>query len=137
MEAVIYPDLEKVLVEKLTELLGAREEPVAQDVKVSTIKPSPDVTPYPGKTVVIRSDGGAELDHVRRLDRVGINIWAPTYAEASDLARLVTALLADTTGEAIKNVRITLHPIRVAEAGPEEHRYLTAEFVVKATNLTP
>jgi hypothetical protein len=137
VEIVIYPDTEKVLVAALQGLLDGRSESIAADVHVSTIKPPSDLTPYPSKTVVIRSDGGADLDHVRRLDRISVNIWAPNYSDANELARLVASLIRDVTGDAIKNVRLVLHPVRVDEEGPDEHRYLTAEVVVKATTLAP
>lgn len=136
MAEVIYPDVEKHLVETLQSLLDGRTEPVASGVFVSVKKPPADASPYPTKTVIIRGDGGADLDHVRRSERVGINVWAPTYGEANELSRLVAALLRETTGDEIKRVRIGLHPTRVDEDGTEEHRYLTAEFVVKGTNLS-
>lgn len=135
MAVVVYPDTEKALSGALQSLLDGRTEPVAENVRVSTIKPSSEVVPYPPKTVVIRSDGGVDLDHVRRLDRVGINIWCPTYAEANDLARLVAALMRDVTGPDFKNVRVVLHPVRIDELGTEEHRYLSVELVVKGSTL--
>lgn len=135
MEVVVYPDTEKVLSAALQGLLDGRPEPVAANVRVCTVKPSSDVVPYPPKVVVIRSDGGVDLDHVRRLDRVGINVWCPTYAEANDLSRLVAALVRDITGPDIKNVRVVLHPVRIDELGPDEHRYLSVELVLKGSNL--
>lgn len=133
--AVIFPDVEKVLVEAISTALAARTEPVAEDVHVSTIKPAPDFTPYPSKMVVVRGDGGPQLDWVRKLERVGITIWADTYAEASDLARLLEALLKEMTGDEIKLVTIVLSPVRVAEESPAECRYLTIEVTTKGIEL--
>ena len=135
MGEVVFPDIELFLVTALQNQLDASTEPVASGVFVGVKKPRTDTNPYPPKTVIIRSDGGADLDHVRRSERVGINIWCPTYGEANDLARLVAALIRGVTGTEVKNVRIGLHPTRIDEDGPEEHRYLTAELVVKGTNL--
>lgn len=135
MEVVIYPDTEKVVVAALQGLLDGSADPVAANTRVSTIKAPSDVQPYPEKSVVVRSDGGVDLDKVRRLDRIGINIWAPDYETANDLSRLVAALVRDITGPDIKKVRVVLHPVRIDEAGPEEHRYLTAEIVVKGADL--
>lgn len=108
MEKVIFPDIEKVVVSGLATLLAARSETVAQDVKVATIKPAPDVSPYPSKMIVVRGDGGPKLDHVRKMERLGLTIWADTYADASSLARLVEALVSDLTGDEIKYVNVVL-----------------------------
>lgn len=135
METVIFPDLEKELVAGLTSALAARSESYAQGVKVCTIKPAPDVVPYPSRIVVIRGDGGPALDHVRKMERAGLTIWADTYEDASNLARLVEALVKNLVGEKIKNVNVALSPVRVAEEGPQECRYLTVEFITKGTDL--
>lgn len=135
MEVVLYPDAERVLVAALDGLLQARSEPVAANVYVSVKKPPAELKPQPEKVVVVRSDGGADLDHVRRLERIGINIFAPDYEQANELAHLVAAVVRQTTGDAIKNVRVVMHPVRVAEATQAEQRYITVEVVLKAGNL--
>ena len=133
--AVIFPDIEKILVQRLQEALDARTEPFAANVAVSTIKPSSDVLPYPERMVVIRGDGGPRLDHVRKLERAGITIWCNTYQEASDLARLVEALVKELTVDGIKLVDIALSPVRVAEETQQECRYMTIEAIMQGTNL--
>lgn len=135
MAKVIFPDVEKVLVASLTAALAARSEAVAQNVKVATIKPAADVSPYPSKIVVIRGDGGPSLDHVRKMERIGLTIWADTYADASSLARLVEAIIPSLTGSAIKLATVQLSPVRVAEDGPQECRYMTVEVITKGTDL--
>lgn len=135
MEKVIFPDIEKVVVAGLVNLLASRTEPVAHNVKVATIKPAPDVSPYPSKVIVVRGDGGPKLDQVRKMERLGLTIWADTYADASGLARLVEALVTDLAGEEIKYVNVALSPVRVAEDGPQECRYLTIEVITKGTDL--
>jgi hypothetical protein len=135
MPAVIFPDVEKVLVAAFNAELAARSEPYAQDVVVATKKPAADQVPYPSRILVIRSDGGPKLDWVRKSERVGITIWANTYADASDLARLVEAITVTMTGESIKLAQIVLSPIRLDEAGPQECRYMTLELITKGSTL--
>lgn len=136
MEKVIFPDVEKVLVASLKAALAARTENYAQNVHVATIKPAADVNPYPSRIVVLRGDGGPKLDHVRKMERIGVTIWADTYADASKLARLVEALTTDLTGPEIKLVNVVLSPVRVAEEGAQECRYLTLEVITKGTTLS-
>jgi len=135
---VIFPDVEKVLVAGLKTALTSRVEPVAAAVHVSTIKPAPDVFPYPTAIVTIRSDGGQMLDPVRKTERIGINVWCSgtqAYENASELAHLVTALMKSLTGDAIKYIDNILSPIRIDEESTEEHRYMTFELVVKGSML--
>jgi N-acetyl-gamma-glutamylphosphate reductase len=132
---VIFPDIEKVLVAAFKTTLATRSEPYAQNVLVSTVKPAPDVSPYPSRIITIRGDGGPELDYVRKQERVGITIWADTYSDASSLARLIEALVKGMTGEAIKLVEINLSPVRVDEAGPQECRYITIQCITKGIAL--
>lgn len=135
MPAVIFPDIEKVLVAAIKSELLTRTEPYAQNVTVATKKPAPDVSPYPSRIIVIRSDGGPKVDWVRKIERVGISIWANNYADASNLARLIEALSVTLTGEEIKLSRVVLSPTRVDEAGPQEARYMTLELIVKGSDL--
>jgi hypothetical protein len=135
MPAVIFPDIEKVLVAGIKAELDSRSESYAQDVVVATIKPSPSVSPYPSRIITIRSDGGPKLDWVRKLERVAITIWADTYSDASDLARLIEALSITLTGDQIKLSQVILSPIRIDEAGPQECRYMTLELTTKGSTL--
>jgi hypothetical protein len=135
MPAVIFPDVEKVLVAAFKSELDERDESYAINVHVATKKPPPDKKPYPKRMVIIRSDGGPKVDWVRKIERIGITIWADTYADASDLARLVEALSTTLTGEQIKLATVVLSPTRVDEAGPQECRYLTLELIVKGSTL--
>ena len=135
MPAVIFPDVEKVLVAALKAELETREESYAQNVYVATIKPAADQTPYPGRIIVVRSDGGPKLDWVRKSERIGITVWADTYADASDLARLIEALSITMTSDSIKLSQVVLSPVRVDEAGPQECRYMTLELITKGSTL--
>ena len=131
---VIFPDVERILVAGFSAALSARDEPYAADVLVTTKKPAADAT-QPNRCVVIRADGGPSLDDVRKMERVGITIWANTYADASDLAHLVAALSKSLTGEQIKKVDVSLSPTRLGEESQQEARYLILELIVKGSNL--
>ena len=133
---VIFPDVEKILVAALKASLLTRDEAYAQNVHVSTKKPAPDFSPYPSKIVTIRSDGGPLKTDVTKLERVGINVYANAYDVASDLSKLVEALMRSLTGDYIKLVEIILSPVRVDEMSEEEVRYMTLELVVKGSNLS-
>jgi hypothetical protein len=135
MPAVVFPDVEKVLVAGLKAELEERAESYAQDVYVATKKPAADQNPYPARIIVVRSDGGPKLDWVRKSERIGITIWANTYSDASDLARLIEALSITMTGESIKLSQVILSPVRVDEAGPQECRYMTLELITKGSTL--
>lgn len=135
MPSVIFPDVEKILTVALKNELDNRTEVYTADVHVSTIKPGPDVKPYPRRIVTIRSDGGQKLDWVRKLERVGINVYADTYADASDLAHLIEALSVSLTGNEIKLSRVALSPTRVNEEGPQQSRYLVLELTIKGSSL--
>jgi hypothetical protein len=135
MPAVIFPEIEKVLVAAIKTELDSRSEPYAEDVYVATKKPAADVNPYPARIVTIRSDGGSQLDWIRKSELVGITIWANDYAQASDLARLIEALAITLTGNEIKLSRIMMSPVRIDEAGPQECRYLTLELITKGSTL--
>jgi hypothetical protein len=135
MPAVIFPDIEKVLVAAIKAELATRTEAYAQNVFVATKKPAPDVKPYPARIIAIRSDGGPKLDWIRKSERIGITIWANTYSDASDLARLIEALSITLTGDEVKLAQVILSPVRVDEAGPQECRYMTLELITKGSTL--
>jgi hypothetical protein len=97
--------------------------------------PSASLVPYPSKIVTVRSDGGPKLDYVRQFIRIGINVYADTYADASELAYFVDALGEQLCGEQIKMVTTILSPTRVPEDSEQEHRYLTWEIITKGSTL--
>lgn len=126
--ATIFPDIETIVVGYLnTELDSA--------VWVATKKPAPDVTPYPSKIVTVRGDGGSEIEpNLTRTETVGINVFASTYADASDLARQVESLMRTATVSGIKHVSTTRSPIRIDTESSQEQRYAVFACVVKATD---
>jgi hypothetical protein len=124
-----FPDIEPLLVSRIKAVVGST-------VTVATKKPQPGTTPYPSKLVVVRSDGGPQLErNLMRLERVGINIYCTTYSDASALARQVDAAVRGCAGGLIKRVESALSPIRVDNESGTEQRYMTFELVVKATDV--
>lgn len=139
--ATIFPDVEILLRTVIVAGLAASTDSVAANVTVATKKPDPSVTPYPSKIVTIRGDGGGQLERdITKVERVGINVYvggSNAYATASNLARLVEAIVRAGVGGAIKRVETSLSPVRVdtdATNTPEQ-RYMTFEVVVKAADL--
>ena len=132
---VIFPDVEKILVAGLRAAIDVRTESYTNNVFIATKKPGPKTNPYPNRIITIRTDGGPQLDDVRKMERIGLTVYATTYEDASDLSRLVGALVRTLTGEYIKLVEVILSPVRVDEESQEEVRYMTLEVITKGTTL--
>lgn len=132
----IFPDLEVLLVSRLSDALNQSGETVAEDVVVSVKKPAANVTPYPSKIVTIRADGGFDEErNIVRREAVGVNVYCGDYKTANDLARLVEALLRGLVGGEIKLVEMTLSPVRVDNPAQEEQRFMTASIVTQSVEL--
>lgn len=125
--AIIYPDVEKTLVAHLKSALGST-------VYVATKKAPADAT-QPQKQVVVSVALAGDKTPVSRFAGVVVEVYADTYAEASTLALLTEAYLRTCTGEHIKSVDIIAGPIRLGDETEQEKRSISAEVVVKATNL--
>lgn len=85
--AVVYPDIELLLTQRLRVALADRAEPYAAGVYVSNSIPNP----RRDRMVVVRRDGGTQAE-MRDRPRVSLRVWATTKEDAADLARLVVAL---------------------------------------------
>lgn len=132
----IFPDLEVLLVSRLSDALNQSGETVAEDVVVSVKKPAPNVSPYPSKIVTIRCDGGFDEErNIVRREAVGVNVYCEDYRTANELARLVEALLRGLVGGEIKLVEMTLSPVRVDNPAQEEQRFMTASIVTQSVEL--
>jgi len=132
----IFPDLEVLLVSRLSDALNQSGETVAEDVVVSVKKPAPNVSPYPSKIVTIRVDGGFDEErNIVRREAVGVNVYCADYKTANDLARLVEALLRGLVGGEIKLVEVTLSPVRVDNPAQEEQRFMTASIVTQSVEM--
>ena len=128
---ILFPDVELVITTYLRQALNARWEPYIFGVKVGTTVPKH----RPVRLVTVRRDGGPRLDHVREAARVGVNVWAGTEQDASDLAALIRALMwAAPDGAPICRVVELSGPSPVADVVPR--RYLTFELIVRGADLT-
>lgn len=126
LPVVVFPDLELWATGYLRTALAARTEPYAASVYVSNAVPDP----RRDRMVTIRRDGGPRLDVVREAARIGVNVWGRTEQEASDLARLVAALLwAAPDGNPVCKVTQLSGVSPIADAQPR--RYSTYELITR------
>jgi hypothetical protein len=111
---VIFPDVQRVVVDYLTDVLADRTEPYVFGVKVGTVVERPRL---PVAVTVERAGGVRTLPSVDN-PRVEIVVWHGTDEDAHLLAQLVRALLHAMPGV----VEATTGPVtvtRVADfAGP-------------------
>lgn len=136
--ATIFPDVEKLVVAAIKTGLENDGGDLASGVVVATIKPAANVKPYPSKIVTVRGDGGPQRErNITKSERVGINVFANSYADASSLALLVDSIMRASVSGDIKAVETTMSPVRVntdSTTAPEQ-RYMTFEIVVKASDV--
>jgi hypothetical protein len=134
--ATIFPDVEKLVVARLASSLSALSGAATNGVVVATVKPAAGVKPYPAKIVTVRADGGAQKERgLTKSERMGVNVFSNTYANASSLALIVESLMRSNVWGDIKFVETVLSPVRVDNDGPQEQRYMVFEVVVKASSL--
>lgn len=131
--AVLFPDVEMWATGYLRAALAARSEPVTDGVKVGVKVPKQ----RPGRFVTVRRDGGPRLDVVREAARLGVNVWALTEKDASDLAALVRALLGASAGEGpVLRARELSGPSPIADESGQPRMFLVVELTVRGTRLT-
>lgn len=129
---LVFPDVELVLTAYLRGALAGRPESYAQDVYVSNRVPNPRRP----RMVVVRRDGGAGSGF-RDVARVSFRVWAQNERAATDLARLVAALLrAAPDGDPIVRVSSQSGPTPVADESEQPLRYVVMDVHTRATNLT-
>lgn len=129
--AVIFPDVEEWAVDYLTAALADREESVAEGVTVDNRVPET----MPARLVTVRDDGGPR-GQVTRISSIGVNVWAASPADCSDLIRLVVALLEQAPGDdAIVGHDSTSGPLRFAEESTKPHCYASVDLVVRGSAL--
>jgi hypothetical protein len=122
--AVVWPDIETLAVQYLSReftRLGA-------DIFVSAQKHS--TKPY---QVIVRDDGGNPLSAFSASQRIGVNCFAPTAAENSELAAYTTAILNDWRDKDVTECTATLAYPVPNDAG--EDRYLTAVIQIRGNRL--
>jgi len=126
---VFFPDVEQWAVEYLRSELSAMTHPATENVTVATEVPNPRHE----RMVIIRRDGGQQLDYARELARFGIRIWAPTEEEASDLARAVRAIMAASPGVGPVRRYVEISgPTRVNDESGSALRYFVCELTVRS-----
>lgn len=130
LTSVTFPDVELWATGFLRSALAARSEPYAAGVYVGITVP--DVRS--DRMVVVRRDGGPRLDQVREAARLTVRVWGRTDQEASDLARLVAALLwASPDGSPVVRVSQTSGPSAVPDVQPQ--RLTVFDVIVRGTDL--
>lgn len=124
---IIFPDVELWATDYLRTALAANGYP---GVFVSNRRESQQAA------VWVRRDGGPVLDEVRESARLGVNVFAASEQEASNLARTVSALLrAGADGTPVLRVQQTSGPSPIADGAPR--RYMTFELVTRGSALNP
>jgi hypothetical protein len=132
---VIFPDIEPHIVSFIEARFDSIGTTLTSDVYVATIKAPADETPVPTKQVIVTANYETTLDWVRRSATVVFDIFADNYADASDLANLVGAIITDIPDDPIKRAIVVVGPIRVREETTSEHRKLSVDLIVKGTTL--
>lgn len=132
--AVIFPDIEKTLVSYFTSAFAAIGSELTSGIRVGTKKAQPDDA-QPVKEVVLIVAYNNEENYVIKNATLTIEVYASDYATANTLSLLVESLIRSAVGEEIKQVTVTLGPVRIGEEGPYEKRYLDVSLVIKGTDL--
>ena len=130
--SILWPDVEAWAVNYLRTALAARTEPYASGVQVRT-----DVgKAMPARLVTVRDDGGTRGD-VTRSSGIGVNVWAATDEDCSDLARLVCALLEASAGSGpVVACTGSFGPYPVPDDSGKPHRYMSVDLIVTGAPLT-
>jgi hypothetical protein len=131
---VVFPDIEPLLVEYISDRLTIIDTELTSDVRVATIKAPADLGPF-SKEIVVTASYNTTLDKVRREANAVLEIYADDYATASGLAALIAGVIVDIPHDPIKRAEISLGPVRITEESPQEKRSLTVDFVVKGSDL--
>lgn len=133
--SIVFPDVVALTFAHVRAALEARPEPFTDDVWVSngTDKDPDGSGRRDTRMVIIRGDGGNRLSDVRGLARLGVNVWHETDADVTDLANLVSAIIAGMANVGpVRRASASL-PADVADDTPR--RYVTAELLVRGVDL--
>lgn len=132
---IVFPDLDKLVIQYLDTALASLETSQAEDVTVTAKKTPSDISPRPSKEVVVVCQYGPTYDDVRRVGSAVIDVWCDDFATATELALLVAAVITQIPGDSIKRAVVALGPTRLSEEGPQERRSMTVDFIVKGIEL--
>lgn len=129
---IIFDDIELWTTTTLRAAITARTEAYTDNVFVSNKVPNP----RRDRMVIVRRDGGPRLDAVREAARLGVQVWALTDQDATDLARMAAALLwASPNGDPVCKVTQILGPTPVPDESLQPLVYMTFELITKGRNL--
>lgn len=129
--AVIFPDIEPLIVEYLTEQLALVTD---TEVRVGTKKLPAEATQPEAEVVVVGNYTGT-ADVIRQEATLTIDVYSKDYATASDVGLLVGAIIVQIPGEHIKRAVVTLGPVRMEDESPLEKRSLSVDLIVKGSTL--
>lgn len=128
LPAIFTPDVELWAVGWVRSALAGRPESSASQVWVDRVTPNP----RRARMVIVRYDGGPRVDLVTSAARLGVNVWAETEQDATDLARLVEGLLLSVRGVGpVSSVNSQSGPVLIADDQPR--RYMTFELFMRGT----
>lgn len=131
--AAMAVDIELLLTGYIRTSLAARTEPYASGVTVSNVVPAT----MPTRFVQVRRDGG-RVRNLRDTARVAVRCWAATEKDATDLARLVNALLFKAPlSQPVLSVVHQSGPLPIADGTNKPQRYSLFEISTRVTELTP
>lgn len=128
--AVIFPDIEKVVVAYLASALSAT---AYSGTRVATKRAQPDQA-QPSRQVIINAAYNAERDFVLKSATLTIDVYADDYASASELALLIESLIRGIVGSPIMQATVLLGPVRRSDDTKQELRSIDVALVVKGSN---
>lgn len=131
MVGILFPDVEAHLISTIRAALLARTEPVTANVWVGNVLPKP----APERAVLVRDDGGPHLGDVRGVARLGVNVWAGSHEDVSDLANLVSAIVGGSADGAPVVRATASRPYSVTDDAARPRHYFTAELIVRGSAL--
>lgn len=128
---IVFPDAELWATTALRAALVGRGEAYLSGVKVSNAVPAA----RPDRLVTIRRDGGAAVG-VFDNPRLGVNVWARTEQDATDIARLVAALFWSLPGDGVcVSMRMVGGPNPIPDESGAKRRFMTFEARLRGTPL--
>lgn len=129
---MMFPDVEAWAVDYMRGALSGRGESYVQGVTVGARVPNPRGS----RMVVFRRDGG-RAQGLFDLPRLAVRVWADTEENATDLARLVAALLWAAPGQDDVLVRMEQlsGPSAIADDSGQPQRYSLYEAKMRGTAL--
>lgn len=131
---ILFPDIEKIIVEFLAQRLPEISDPVTDDVRVGTIK-TPPGDAQPEKQVVVTANYTGTGQVMVRDSTATLEVYANDYSTASSLGLLVAAIIVGIPGDHVKSAIVTLGPVRTTEESPAEKRTISVDMMVKGFEI--